>query len=155
MPDDYTLNFNRIREQYLSKGLEDCLLKSAENLKEIHGVDYAETPGFDTLDDYNKKLYEKFLVKFYNGRQIDIRDKIKPTGIHYVQEIEYYVKNQNGDNICLGKTLTDYNTKENLYSSPVKLNEGNQGLEVKKRIEYFLRFDYIIGHIKKWLHVRE
>lgn len=36
MPDDYTLNFNRIREKYQSRGLEDCLLKSAEILKEIN-----------------------------------------------------------------------------------------------------------------------
>jgi hypothetical protein len=155
MPDDYTLNFNRIKEQYKSRGLGDYLLKSLEDLKEIHGVDFTTIPGFNTIDDDNKKLYEKFLVRFFNDWQIDIRDKIKPIEIHFVQDIEYYVKDQNGNKTSLGKTVTDNATKENLYNDHLIPDDEYQGLKVKKRIEYFLRFDYMFGLKKRWVCVKD
>jgi hypothetical protein len=84
-----TRDYRAIKEDYLQQGINDDKLRNTTDIYNIHSIDYTSTKGFNDLDDPNKKLYEKFIINFYNSfSSLFVRDVSAPIGIYPVEGIK-------------------------------------------------------------------
>lgn len=86
------MEMNQIKNIYKLNGLTDYKLKTPEDLLKVHGIDLKKVDGYNKLDDLTRTIYEKFIVKFFNGHGLESRVDLVPTGIYHVEEINYLVK---------------------------------------------------------------
>ncbi len=71
---------------YKANGLNDYKLKTTEDLLKVHGIDFKAIKGYSELDDLNKAIFEKFILKFFNALGFDRRTVLVPKGIYRTEE---------------------------------------------------------------------
>lgn len=149
------MNRVQLENIYLANGLKDFKLMTTEDLLKVHGIDYRNVDGYNRLDDLNKAIYERFIVNFFNGQGLDYRD-IVPTGIYYVEEIEYMVKEcQEDDYMTIAGGMVKAIDKNGIRTVLDNwLHEGYKEFEItESEPKNYLRFQYKHQGRSEWLHV--
>lgn len=149
------MNRYQLENIYLTNGLKDFKLRTTEDLLKVHGIDFKAVDGYSRLDDLNKTIYEKFIINFFNAQGLEYRD-IVPTGIYYVEEIEYLVKEYPEDDymtIAGGMIKTiDRNGLKTILDN--RLHERYKHLEItESEPNNYLRIQYKHQGHSEWLHV--
>lgn len=150
------MNRFQLEKLYEINGLKDYKLKTPDDLLKTHGIDYRKVDGYGRLDDLNKKLYEQFIVNYFNGQGLDSRATMFPKGIYYVEEIEYIAKKHPEDEyfIVVGglvKAIDRNGLKTVLHSWN---DEDYKDLEfIESKPKTYLRFEYEHQGREEWQHV--
>lgn len=149
------MNRHQLEKIYLANGLVDFKLRTTEDLLKVHGIDFKAVDGYSRLDDLNRAIYEKFIVNFFNGQGLDYRD-IVPTGIYYVEEVDYLVKENPTDEcfyVAGGKVLAiDRNGVKTVHDNWV--HESYKWLDITEgEPKQYLRVEYKHQGRPEWLHV--
>lgn len=63
-----------LEQRYMEYGCKDYQLRTLDDLKNIHGFDVAELSGYDGLPQDQRELFDKTIIKFYNGWGLDRRN---------------------------------------------------------------------------------
>lgn len=150
------MNEFEIEKIYEKNGLEDCLLKSTDDLLKCHNIDFTSIPGYEFLDDLKKANYKNFIVNFFNVWGLEARASLKPTGIYFVENIEYVAADETGELIHAGEDLKYIKVDGSLHEYKSYRDEEFEGkeLEVESSSRY-LRFEYICQDTEGWVHVVE
>lgn len=153
---------NEIEIIYQKKGLSNYKLTCLEDLKSCHGIDALQVKGYEDLTEENKEIYRNFIINFFNARGIDARMITVPKAINYVEEIDYVAPYPNAE------SDEDY---KNCYVSVdtkiivLKADGSKKQLHKYSDSEYkhlkyteqhrkeYLRFAFLEGKSKVWLHV--
>ena len=152
----------QLEKLYEVNGLTDYRLKSTEDLLKVHGIDYKDLAGYDSLDDDNKAIYERFIINIFNAWGLDSRLNLLPKGIFFVEDTEYVVKeNPENDYYNLaGQTI--YTIDRTGNKKLLRKWEDEEYKHLKKIAEkpkQYLRFEYQHGTDaegnprNEWLHV--
>ncbi len=146
---------HQLENIYQANGLKDFKLRTTEDLLKVHGIDFRAVDGYSRLDDLNRAVYEKFIINFFNGQGLDHRD-IEPTGIYFVEQVEYLVKENPTDEywtVAGGKVLAiDRNGIKTVHDNWV--HESYKGLVISEgNPEQYLRLEYKHHGRPEWLHV--
>ena len=152
----------QLEKLYEVNGLTDYRLKSTEDLLKVHGIDYKDLAGYDSLDDDNKAIYERFIINIFNAWGLDSRLNLLPKGIFFVEDTEYVVKeNPENDYYNLaGQTI--YTIDRTGNKKLLRKWEDEEYKHLKKIAEkpkQYLRFEYQHGTDaegnprSEWLHV--
>lgn len=149
------MNRNQLENIYLDNGLKDFKLRTTEDLLKVHGIDLKTVDGYNRLDDLNKAVYEKFIINLFNGQGLEYRD-IKPTGIYFVEEVDYLVKENPTDEyftVAGNKVLAiDRNGIKTVHKN--WLHESYKGLDIiEDEPKQYLRAEYEHHGRPEWLHV--
>lgn len=150
------MNRSQIENLYIVNGLTDFRIRNIEDILKTHGVNVKAIDGYSRLDDVNKLLYEKFIINFFNMQGLESRATLVPTGIYYVEEIEYMVKEKpENDYYTLSGGLVNAIDKNGIKSVLHHWNyDGYEGLKVEEsKPKYYLRIEYEHQDRKEWLHV--
>lgn len=147
---------NQIENIYLYYGLNDLQLTTHDDLLKIHGVNWQEVPGYSRLDDVNRKLYEKFILNFFNANGLESRTQLVLTGIYFVEEVEELIKDRQEEEFFTVAGVHVYSIDRNgvksvLHSERFKGYENSIILE--KPTKNYLRFEYQTYGREGWLHV--
>jgi hypothetical protein len=150
------MNRFQLENIYQANGLTTYRLKTTDDLLKVHGVNYKNVPGYDTLDDTNRQIYEKFIINIYNGFGLDLRATLYPLGIYYVEDIDYIAKEKPDNDYftVLGGRINyiDKNGNKRLLHEW----EDEEYKHLPKTLdkpEYYLRFEYEMDGREEWLHV--
>lgn len=143
---------------YQMIGLTDYKLKTLEQLKMIHGIDVLTLPGYDTLSESNKALFDKAIIDFYNIHGFESRIQLEPKCVYWVKEVNY-------DSIIPEEERYDpevmYNTvAKEVYAIDPHLvvlkrlhryvfEKGNKLKECEKFSKIYLRFELN----NEWFHI--
>lgn len=82
------MNRNQLEEVYLAHGLVDFELRNLNDLLKAHGVDY-RVKGYENLTDENRKLYEEWLIVFFNRQGLGTRLNLVPTRVFFCEEVSH------------------------------------------------------------------
>ena len=121
-----------------------------------HGINVRSIKGYSSMNDEDKKAYEKFIIKMLNGCGLMYRNSILPLAVYRAYEIEYLVQVPGNDYyIVIGGEVLNKDTniitdswedKENIYlSSKFKVE--------KEKSKEYLRFEYLYKNEFEWLHI--
>lgn len=78
-----------LEQRYKEYGREDFKLRTLGDLKNIHGFDVAELSGYAELPPKQREIFDRTVIRFYNGQGLDRRNQLLPKCVHYVCEVEY------------------------------------------------------------------
>lgn len=78
-----------LEQRYKEYGCNDFKLHTLDDLKNIHGFDVMDLSGYAELPPKQREIFDRTIIRFYNGRGLDLRNKMKPKCVHYVYEVEY------------------------------------------------------------------
>lgn len=151
------MNRFQLEKIYEVNGLEDYRLKTTDDLIKVHGIDFKAVDGYSRLDDLNKKLYEKFIVNYFNGQGLDTRMTMIPKGIYFVEDFDYLVKENPEDdywNVSGGIVMAiDKNGLKTVHRT--WKDEDYAHLEaIEGTHKTYLRFEYKIDDDRdEWQHV--
>lgn len=145
-----------LEKLYEINGLTDYRLKTLDDLLKVHDIDYREVDGYNRLDDLNRKLYEKFIVNFYNAQGLDSRATLNPMGIYYVEDYKYIAKENPEDDYYVTTEsfvmIIDRNGLKTVHKH--FKNEKYSHLElIREKSKFYLRFEYEHYENKAWQHV--
>lgn len=152
------MNEFEIEKLYEDRGLIDCRLRTTGDLQNIHHLNYKLVVGYDTLDDLHKKVYQDFLMNFFNGLGLKTRETIFLKGIHYVEEVEYMVLEPDEEYpTVIGNRATAINKYGDRTIIHDRLNtKGYEGFTIREsKPVHYLKFEYSCNGRKSWLHVVE
>lgn len=151
---------------YIENGLKDFTLRGTDDLLNIHNIDFEKVKGYDKLDDINRAIFKKFIVKFYNARDIVSRTTTSPLGIYYVEDKDYIILHPDNESL-----KDDYDDRDVYISIGTKITamyrDGSSELikEFKEEnydytkdyeeieIRNYLRFEVHYYNSNEWLHV--
>lgn len=80
-----------LEQRYKEYGCDNYKLRTLDDLKNIHGFDVTELSGYDGLPQEQRELFDKTVIKFYNGRGLDIRNRLQPKSVNFVHEVSYTI----------------------------------------------------------------
>lgn len=83
---------NQLENLYIVNGLSDFRLNDTTDLLRVHEINYKAVKGYVELDEVHQRIYEKFIVKFFNALGLDVRALLMPTFINYVEDSDYLAK---------------------------------------------------------------
>ncbi|MCI1478093.1 MAG: hypothetical protein LKH93_06780 [Clostridium beijerinckii] len=141
---------------YHENGLNDYKLTSLEDLKNCHGIDAEKVKGYEDLTEENKVIFKKFIINYFNARGIDARMITTPKAINYVEDIDHVAQDPD-DEECVVSVCNLINV--------IKADGRKRQLHKYVRKEYkdlvptehyrkeYLRFAFLEGKSKVWLHV--
>lgn len=151
---------SNIYEKYEARGLDNFKLSSLEDIKEIYGFNIPMIKGYEDLSEEKKKLFNKFIVNFFNAHGMDRRSTLEPLQVNYVQHTEYSRPSANVDDdgtaihelvITEIKRLTPSGKYTRYLKHTFCKNASIAGC--KGYTTCFLRIDYKWGKRKEWLHI--
>ena len=82
---------HEFEQRYKEYGCDNYKLRTLDDLKNIHGFDITELSGYDRLSQKQRELFDKTVIKFYNGRGLDLRNRLQPKSVNFVYEVTYTV----------------------------------------------------------------
>jgi hypothetical protein len=152
-------NRREMEKVYVQNDCPDCHLRSTEDLKNIHEVDYASVKGYDTLTKENKALFQAFIVNYWNAYGLDTRMTMSPICIYFVEDQEFncYYNDSDGEKMCATakrviKAVTASETKKTLHKY-VDLKYIDEKPLEPSAVKRYLRFEYKTNGSKEWMHV--
>lgn len=150
------MNINQIKNIYLANGLNEFKIGSHSDINSVHGIKVSEISGYSTLSVDHRKLFNEFIINFYNAQGLESRADFLPLKINYVLAEEYLGKYEDTDDyfVPLGGRITavhnDGSTKV-LSTWKDRRFKSMPCIQIEK--QNYLRFEYRNGTNKKWQHV--
>ena len=141
---------------YEANGLINYKLRNADDLLKCHGIAFENVKGYEYLTEENKKIFQKFLLKFLNVLGLERRFSIKPLAINFVEDTIYDAVDPDDSNYYVTvkqiiKSIHSSGKKEIIHKYFDKEYKGLEVADISSK-EYF-RFEYKEGTRKEWLHV--
>jgi hypothetical protein len=153
----------QLRILYEVNELYDYVLRNTNDLLRTHGIDFKDVKGYNELTDKNKAVYETFIIKFFNMWGLSQRKQIMPEAVHWVEDTEYLVKENLGENIftVAGGEVYSIDKEGNKKLHTKWENEKYKNdPKITGNHECYLRFEYTSGITDdngderiEWLHV--
>lgn len=147
---------NEVEKIYLENSLSSFKLKCLEDLKSCHGIDAEQVNGYEDLTEENKEIYRNFIINFFNARGIDARMITVPKAINYVEDIDSVAQDPD-DKECVVTVCNVINViksngnKKQLHKY---VNKEYKDLIISEQYrKEYLRFAFLEGKSKVWLHV--
>lgn len=145
----------QIEKIYEALGIKSSRLKSLEELEERYGIKVKEIKGYNNLTEENKKIFNNFILNYFNQLGMRTKQAFKPVQINYVEETDF-ISDDPDDPECelfskiVIKAIYQDGKKKVIHQF------GNQYKELKikrKSNSEYLRFEFK-EHCKKiWLHI--
>lgn len=79
-----------LERRYEEQNLNDYQLRNLKQLQEIHGVDINKIPGYQSLPDEQRKIFNEAIINFYNVWGLDRRKTFVPKSVNFVYEVNYF-----------------------------------------------------------------
>lgn len=153
---------SEVEKIYQDNGLNDYKLTCLEDLKNCHGIDASTVNGYEYLTAENKEIYTNFIINFFNSMGMDKKMITVPKAINYVEEIDYVAPHPDAE--------VDEDYKDCYVSIDTKIivlraDGSKKQLHKYSDSEYknlkpteqyrkeYLRFAFLEGKSKVWLHV--
>ncbi len=144
---------------YLINGIEDFELRSLGDLMKIHGINARKIEGFSELSEEDKKVYEKFIIRYMNGHGLSYRSTIYPQKIYRAFEVDYLVKEDPNNNFYFkfAGEVWDCTDEDNvvMVKGWGSIEDRNKPGVIKKRGESYLRVEVKEKDSEVWLHIIE
>ncbi|WP_066500028.1 hypothetical protein [Abyssisolibacter fermentans] len=80
----YDEYLEELKEKYIQRGCIDYKLTTIEDLKSIYQIDCNSIHGYKNL--INPKLFENFIINFYNAWGLEARTTIKPIAVKHCND---------------------------------------------------------------------
>ncbi|MGD9679243.1 MAG: hypothetical protein AB7V16_12955 [Vulcanibacillus sp.] len=147
---------NQIINLYVVNGLDDFQLRNTDDLLKVHGIKYDKIDGYNELDEANQTIYKNFIIKFINNLSIDNKATLIPSGIYYVEDFQYLIKeNPDDDHVMVSggavfQILKD-GSKHLLHEWADEDYKNYESIKAKSK--FYLRFEYEIQERNEWIHV--
>lgn len=138
------------------------MLRTIEDVKNIHNFDVTETTGYEDLTEENKRIFEAYVLQHMNSVGMNTKITMWPKSVHYVREYryctapewdeyekknvrweigrEYIILKANGRTKKFKKFLDDDRTEADIDKSATTEKE-------------FLRVDWRMNGENIWFHV--
>lgn len=150
------MEYKQMKQSYLNHGLDDFILNSIEDFKNVFMYDVVNLKGYSSLSPIQQKMFNGFLVNFLNGCGLEYKSNFIPVSVYNVEEIAYGGRDNKEDDF-LEYSLKFYileNGKKRLMKN-VGYQDNDTYLEIKEFKRQFVRFDYKEYSNKKrsWLHI--
>ncbi len=132
----------QLERKYEDCGLNDCRLKTLDEIREIHGVDVRELSGYSGLTEKNRKLFDMTVLNFYKAHDLDSRKHLIPKSVNYVIETESVKDIDETEAETVGTVIDsiDRNGKKRKMHRYV-FNKNIPFSECRKEIKKYLRFE--------------
>ncbi len=150
------MNQSQIENLYKANGLTDYKLKSTDDLLKVHGINFKAVGGYNRLDDVHRLVYEKFILNIFNAFGLESRATLVPSGIYYVEDVDYLAKERPEDDHYMVVGGIIYALDRNGLKSVHRTwkDEDYEHLEViESESKNYLRFEYEHQGRNEWLHV--
>lgn len=140
------------------------MLRTIEDVKNIHNFDVTETTGYEDLTEENKRIFEAYVLQHMNSVGMNTKITMWPKSVHFVREYsyctapewdeyekknvrweigrEYIILKANGRTKKFKKFLDDDRTEADIDKSATTEKE-------------FLRVDWRMNGENIWFHVSE
>ena len=144
----------QIEKIYETLGIKSSRLKSLEEL-EAYGIKVKEIKGYNNLTEENKKIFNNFILNYFN--QLGMRTKLnfEAIQINYVEETDYVAEDPD-DSECelFARRIIKALYKDGKKKVIHKYGSQFKGLEIIRQCknEYF-RFEFKEHGHKIWLHI--
>ena len=79
----------QIEKIYEALGIKSSRLKSLEELEERYGIKVKEIKGYNNLTEENKKIFNNFILNYFNQLGMRTKKAFKPVQINYVEETDF------------------------------------------------------------------
>jgi hypothetical protein len=146
----------QIENIYCENGLKKFKLKSTDDLFKVHGIDFKNVQGYDMLDNFNKVLYSRFILNFYNTTEPDSRASLIPKAVYHVEVRNYLVKT-NPDQVyyTVAGNIVEVIDKHGTRTVLKKwLQDKFKNHEItQSKGKKYLRFEYEHEGCNEWLYV--
>jgi hypothetical protein len=151
------INRNQIENLYRANGISNYRLKTLNDLLKAHGIDAEAVPGYQHLSDEQRALYRNFIINFFNAFGLESRATIIPTGIYYVQENKYLVKEDPSDEYCTVAGSLVYaiacDGSKSILHKWIHKDYKSLSPTLSDKSLFYLRIEYYHQGHKEWLHV--
>lgn len=65
------------------------MLRTIEDVKNIHNFDVTETTGYEDLTEENKRIFEAYVLQHMNSVGMNTKITMWPKSVHFVREYSY------------------------------------------------------------------
>lgn len=153
---------SEVEKIYQDNGLNDYKLTCLEDLKNCHGIDAEKVNGYEDLTEQNKVIFRNFIINFFNARGLDARIITVPKAINYVEEIDYVAPHPDAE---IDEDYKGFYVSVDTKIIVLKADGSRKQLHKYSDGEYknlkpteqyrkeYLRFAFLEGKSKVWLHV--
>ena len=157
-------SYKEVTTLYQHYGIHDYMLRTIEDVKNIHNFDVTETTGYEDLTEENKRIFEAYVLQHMNSVGMNTKITMWPKSVHFVREYsyctapewdeyekknvrweigrEYIILKANGRTKKFKKFLDDDRTEADIDKSATTEKE-------------FLRVDWRMNGENIWFHVSE
>lgn len=155
-------SYKEVTTLYQHYGIHDYMLRTIEDVKNIHNFDVTETTGYEDLTEENKRIFEAYVLQHMNSVGMNTKITMWPKSVHFVREYsyctapewdeyekknvrweigrEYIILKANGRTKKFKKFLDDDRTEADIDKSATTEKE-------------FLRVDWRMNGENIWFHV--
>lgn len=148
------LTRNQLEKRYLDFGLNNFELKTVYDLRNVHGIDYSTVQGYAGLVHLFRVIYKKFIVKFFNAFDVNVRAELKPKGIYWVESIDRVFIEPDGTGVWAGGVVTSIDKFKEKIVLDDWLDDDYMGCNLTNlEPEYYLRFEFSLSGKDEWMHV--
>lgn len=146
------MNRQQLEKLYLVNGIYDYKLRNLEDLINVHGIDAAIVKGYSDLNINDRNAFETFIVKYLNSHGLDHRLIINFTKVYRAYEVDYLIRQEEGDFVFAGEVwnCTNKNTKVRSWG---EIKNKNNPETIKSKTDDYLRVEFKEGKYKIWLHI--
>lgn len=146
------ITYESLTDLYKQHGLNDFKLKRTSDLFKVHDIPFSDFKGYNDLTSKNQSLFLEFVINFFNAQGLEERTKIKPKYVHWVQETEYFVNDDDDYSLFVGSNIAI--VKSNFESEILSkdfdpLTDKHDSYFIKE----YLRFGYERDGNFTFLHV--
>jgi len=144
----------QLEKRYHEFGLDNYILKTIQDLENIHNINYESVVGYMDLDHDQQIIYRHFIIKFFNAFGLDNRATIQPLAVYWVESQDKVAVESDGSLVWVGGTIVAIDRRHNRMIVDDWFDNEYVGCEIQKEIkEYYLRFEYMMNGRKEWLHI--
>lgn len=148
------LTINQLEKRYLDFGIDDFVLKTVYDLRNVHGIDYSSVQGYAGLVHLFRVIYKKFIVNFFNAFDLSLRAELIPKGIYWVESIDRVFIEPDGTGVWAGGVVTSIDKfKEKIVLDDWVDDEYKDCDLINLEPEYYLRFEFKLSGKDEWMHV--
>lgn len=147
---------NEVEKIFQEHGLNDYRLTCIEDLKNCLGIDALKVNGYEDLTEENKEIYRNFIINFFNSMGMDRKMITVPKAINYVEDIDHVAQDPEDEEcvvtVCNVINVIKANGKKKQLHKYVN-KEYKDLIQTEHYRKEYLRFAFLEGKSKVWLHV--
>lgn len=148
------LTINQLEKRYLDFGIDNFELKTVNDLRNVHGIDCRSVQGYSGLVHLHRVIYKKFIVNFFNAFGLDNRAMLKPLGVYWAESQDKVAITDDGSLVWAGGTVVSVDKFRNRVVLDDWFDDEYAGCEIRvEEPTQYLRFEYMMGDRKEWLHI--